>query len=230
MHWSSDGLKMLKIVQNQESQKSGSQSIRQSLGDRGESTSHSSRQSLGDKGEASTLSSHKSSCIQSPVDFLRSPTFSEAMAINSSIFNQNHLPSAPLYADSFAPKKKRLNAESKFSPESQSDHLPSSTYTPISNHRSRTPSSEQERRAIVSTPQGKDQPLYIQTDTRDQKPSTLLEVEGLVSTTREGLLPMEQKPDQGPLVSREPDRAMQVNSPSSTSGMFTMDSFLCPLS
>ncbi|XP_048758927.1 uncharacterized protein LOC125668650 isoform X2 [Ostrea edulis] len=204
MHWSSDGLKMLKIVQNQESHKAGSQS---------------NRQSLGDRGEASTLSSHKSSRIQSPVAFIRSPTFNEAMAINSSILNHNHSPSTPLYPDSFAPKKKRLNAESRFSPESHSDRLPSSTYTPNSNHRSRTPSSEHERRAIMSTPQGMDQPLYIQTDTRDQKPSTLLEMEGLVSTTGEGLPPMEQKPEQGLPVSREPERAMQVNSPSSTSGL-----------
>ncbi|XP_061175238.1 uncharacterized protein LOC133184275 isoform X2 [Saccostrea echinata] len=205
MHWSSDGLKMLKIVQNQESQRADSQS---------------NRQSLEERGGASVLSSHKSSRIQSPEASIRSPTFNEAMTVKSSIHNQNHSPSTTSYSGAIAPKKNnRLNAESRFLPETHSDRIPSSTYTPNSNHRSRTPSSDQERGTIVSPSQALDQPLYIQTDTRDQKPPTISEMEGMVSTTGESLPPGERKPDRGPPVNREPERAMQVNSPSSTSGL-----------
>lgn len=204
MHWSSDGLKMLKIVQNQESQRADSQSNGRSQEDRGEPFSPAS---------------HKSSRIQSPEASIKSPTFTESATNKSSIYNQNHSPMS-LYSDAIASKKNnRLYAvENRFSPDGHSDRVPSSTFTPNSNHRSRTPSSEQDRKVIMSPPpHGVDQPLYIQTDTRDQK--SLSEMEGLVSTTE----PTERKPNQRPPANREPEKAMQVNSPSSTSGKFIKD-------
>lgn len=188
---------MLKIVQNQESQRADSRST--------------SRQSVEDRGEVSSPSSHKSSRIQSPAASVKSPTFSEASTIKSSIYNRNQSPMS-MYSDAIASKKNnRLNTENRFSPEGHSDPMPSSTFTPNSSHRSRTPS-DQDKRVIMSPPQGMDQPLYIQTDTRDHQSVT--EMEGLVSTTGE----TDRKPDQGPPINREPEKAMQVNSPSSTSG------------
>lgn len=204
MHWSSDGLKMLKIVQNQESQRADSQSNGRSQEDRGEPFSPAS---------------HKSSRIQSPEASIKSPTFTESATNKSSIYNQNHSPMS-LYSDAIASKKNNrlYAAENRFSPDGHSDRVPSSTFTPNSNHRSRTPSSEQDRKVIMSPPpHGVDQPLYIQTDTRDQK--SLSEMEGLVSTTE----PTERKPNQRPPANREPEKAMQVNSPSSTSGKFIKD-------
>lgn len=200
MHWTSDGLKMLKIVQNQESQRADSQSNGRSQEDRGEPFSPAS---------------HKSSRIQSPEASIKSPTFTESATNKSSIYNQNHSPMS-LYSDAIASKKNNrlYAAENRFSPDGHSDRVPSSTFTPNSNHRSRTPSSEQDRKVIMSPPpHGVDQPLYIQTDTRDQK--SLSEMEGLVSTTE----PTERKPNQRPPANREPEKAMQVNSPSSTSGL-----------
>nr|XP_022318211.1 uncharacterized protein LOC111121296 isoform X3 [Crassostrea virginica] len=198
IHWRSEGLKMLKIVQNQESQRADSRST--------------SRQSVEDRGEVSSPSSHKSSRIQSPAASVKSPTFSEASTIKSSIYNRNQSPMS-MYSDAIASKKNnRLNTENRFSPEGHSDPMPSSTFTPNSSHRSRTPS-DQDKRVIMSPPHGMDQPLYIQTDTRDHQSVT--EMEGLVSTTGE----TDRKPDQGPPINREPEKAMQVNSPSSTSGL-----------
>lgn len=207
MHWSSDGLKMLKIVQNQESQRADSQSNGRSQEDRGEPFSPAS---------------HKSSRIQSPEASIKSPTFTESATNKSSIYNQNHSPMS-LYSDAIASKKNNrlYAAENRFSPDGHSDRVPSSTFTPNSNHRSRTPSSEQDRKVIMSPPpHGVDQPLYIQTDTRDQK--SLSEMEGLVSTTE----PTERKPNQRPPANREPEKAMQVNSPSSTSGKFKKTEFI----
>lgn len=210
MHWSSDGLKMLKIVQNQESQRADSQSNGRSQEDRGEQFSPAS---------------HKSSRIQSPEASIKSPTFTESATNKSSIYNQNHSPMS-LYSDAIASKKNNrlYAAENRFSPDGHSDRVPSSTFTPNSNHRSRTPSSEQDRKVIMSPPpHGVDQPLYIQTDTRDQK--SLSEMEGLVSTTE----PTERKPNQRPPANREPEKAMQVNSPSSTSGKFKKTEFIEPV-
>lgn len=210
MHWSSDGLKMLKIVQNQESQRADSQSNGRSQEDRGEPFSPAS---------------HKSSRIQSPEASIKSPTFTESATNKSSIYNQNHSPMS-LYSDAIASKKNNrlYAAENRFSPDGHSDRVPSSTFTPNSNHRSRTPSSEQDRKVIMSPPpHGVDQPLYIQTDTRDQK--SLSEMEGLVSTTE----PTERKPNQRPPANREPEKAMQVNSPSSTSGKFKKTEFMEPV-